>query len=241
MQVVVTRAREQSSQLSDKLRAAGFEPVELPLIELVPPLDWTAADNAIAQIETYDWILFTSANAVRFLATRLDKPVTTAKVCCIGSSTKQVAEQYGWTVDLVPAEYVAESVVEAFANNIPKKLFLPRAAVARDTVPEALKAIGTHVDVAEVYRNVIPADAAANAQAVFAQKPAWIAFTSSSTVKNLMQVIERDWLRNTKIASIGPVTTETARKHGLTVDAEASPHTMDALVESITRLVRGRQ
>lgn len=238
MKVVVTRAREQSSQLSDKLRAAGFEPVELPLIELVPPLDWTAADNAIAQIETYDWILFTSANAVRFLATRLKNPVTTAKVCCIGSSTKQVAEQYGWTVDLVPPEYVAESIVDAFANGIPRKLFLPRAAVARDTVPQALRALGTQVDVAEVYRNVIPADAKANAQAVFAAKPAWIAFTSSSTVTNLMQVIDPEWLRETKIASIGPVTSETARKHGLTVDAEASPHTMDSLVESISRLVR---
>lgn len=238
MKVVVTRAREQSSQLSDKLRAAGFEPVELPLIELVPPLDWTAADNAIAQIETYDWILFTSANAVRFLATRLKNPVTTAKVCCIGSSTKQVAEQYGWTVDLVPAEYVAESIVEAFANEIPRKLFLPRAAVARDTVPQAMRALGTQVDVAEVYRNVIPADAKANGQAVFAAKPAWIAFTSSSTVTNLMQVIDPEWLRETKIASIGPVTSETARKHGLTVDAEASPHTMDSLVESISRLVR---
>jgi uroporphyrinogen-III synthase len=240
--VVITRAREQASDLAVKLQAAGATVIELPLIELRPPADWEPVDAAIANLASYDWILFTSANAVRFLQTR-NPPTCKARVCCIGPKTKSVAEEAGWTVDLVPKEYVAESVAASFETEPleGKRIFLPRAAVARDLVPEALRKRGATVDVVEVYRNAVPEDAPRNAQAVFTAtpKPEWIAFTSSSTVKNLLAVIDREKLRDIRIASIGPATSETARKHGFTIDAEADPHTLDGLVESIRRAIGG--
>jgi uroporphyrinogen III methyltransferase / synthase len=239
LKVVITRAREQASELAAKLLAAGAVPIELPVIELREPADWSEVDHAISRLASYDWILFTSANAVRFLATRMPAgvPNIRAKVCCIGPKTKSVAEEFGWRVTLVPEAYVAESVADAFAQQplAAQTIFLPRAAVARDLVPQALRERGAQVDVVEVYRNAIPADAAANAERVFADPPDWIAFTSSSTVKNLLAVIAREKLANARIASIGPATSETAQKHGLSVDAEADPHTLDGLVEAIRR------
>jgi uroporphyrinogen III methyltransferase/synthase len=239
--VVITRAREQASDLAVKLQNAGATVIELPLIELREPLDWAPVDSAIARIRDYDWILFTSANAVRFLATRMPQGVSNipARVSCIGPKTREVAEAAGWTVTLVPKEYVAESVAAAFETESleGKKIFLPRAAVARDLVPEALRSRGATVDIVEVYRNAVPEDAPANAVRVFSAdpKPQWIAFTSSSTVKNLLAVIHREALEGVRIASIGPATSETARKHGFTVDAEANPHTLDGLVSAIER------
>ena len=237
LRVVITRAREQASELAVKLAAAGAIPIELPVIELREPADWSEVDAAVARIDSYDWILFTSANAVRFLATRMPACVSNirAKVCCIGPKTRSVAEEHGWNVTLVPEAYVAESVADAFAQ-VPLQgqcIFLPRAAVARDLVPQALRDRGAKLDIVEVYRNAVPADAQANAARVFSDKPDWIAFTSSSTVKNLLAVVEREKLQGIRIASIGPATTETARRHGLHVDSEASPHTLDGLIEAI--------
>ncbi len=239
--VVITRAREQASELAVKLRDVGAIAIELPLIELREPSDWRPVDEAVARIHEYDWILFTSANAVRFLATRMPGGVSNipARVCCIGPKTRQVAEEAGWTVSLVPQEYVAESVAAAFEAEplTGKRILLPRAAAARDLVPEALRQRGAAVDIVEVYRNAIPEDAGRNAAAVFHAdpKPGWVALTSSSTVKNLLAVVSRDLLQGVRIASIGPATSETARKHGLEIDAEAAPHTLDGLVEAIRR------
>jgi uroporphyrinogen III methyltransferase/synthase len=248
LRVVITRAREQASELAVKLAAAGAVPIELPVIELRDPEDWSPVDAAVARIESFDWILFTSANAVRFLATRMPAGVSNirAKVCCIGPKTRSVAEAAGWRVTLVPDAYVAESVAEAFAGQALKgqRIFLPRAAVARDLVPQALRDRGADVEIVEVYRNAIPADAAANASEVFGgegPRPDWIAFTSSSTVKNLLAVTGRENLAGVRLASIGPATSETARKHGLSIDAEASPHTLDGLVEAIGGVLESRR
>lgn len=237
LKVVITRAREQASELGAKLTTAGATPIELPVIELREPADWSAVDVAVARIDGYDWILFTSANAVRFLATRMPGGVSNirAKVCCIGPKTRSVAEEHGWRVTLVPEAYVAESVADAFAQEPleGQRIFLPRAAVARDLVPQALRDRGAQVNIVEVYRNAVPEDAAENAARVFASKPDWIAFTSSSTVKNLLAVVDREKIEGVRIASIGPATSETARKYGLTVHAEASPHTLDGLIAAI--------
>jgi uroporphyrinogen III methyltransferase/synthase len=158
-----------------------------------------------------------------------------AKVCCIGPKTRAVAEEHGWRVTLVPEAYVAESVADAFAQEPleGQRIFLPRAAVARDLVPQALRDRGAQVDIVEVYRNAVPVDAAENAVRIFAEKPDWIAFTSSSTVKNLLAVVDREKLQGVRKASIGPATSETARKNGLTVDVEASPHTLDGLIAAM--------
>jgi uroporphyrinogen III methyltransferase/synthase len=135
----------------------------------------------------------------------------------------------------MPKEYVAESLLEALAGEDlkGKRILLPRAAVARDLVPITLRDRGVIVDVVEAYRTIIPADAAARAKEALARKPDWITFTSSSTVKNLLAVTGREVLRGIKIASIGPITSATARAADLTVDVEADPHTIEGLVEAV--------
>jgi uroporphyrinogen III methyltransferase/synthase len=140
-------------------------------------------------------------------------------------------------VDLMPDEYVAESLVKAFAREKleGKKILLPRAAVARDLIPTELGKLGARVDVVEAYRNIVPTDSASRARDIFSgsRKPDWVTFTSSSTVKNLAAAAGRDALAGVRIASIGPVTSETARGLGIVVDAEAKEFTLDGLIQAL--------
>ena len=135
----------------------------------------------------------------------------------------------------MPDEYVAESLVQSFASDdlSGQRILLPRAAVARDLVPVELTRRGAIVEVVEAYRTVVPENAATRVREVFAHPPHWITFTSSSTVKNFLAVAGREALDGVKIASIGPVTSQTLREHGLKADMEADPHTMDGLVRAI--------
>ena len=236
--IVITRAREQASELGALLKAEGATVLELPLIEMQAPEDWGPADAAAFHLPDYSWIVFTSANAVRWFDSRLSSKETKAHVCCIGSKTKSVAERLGWRVSLVPAEYVAESVVAAFSGKslAAQRVLMPRAAVARDLVPQALRDLGAEVDVVDVYRNVVPADAVENARRMFVEgeRPHWVTFTSSSTVKHLLEVISKEALVGVRAASIGPVTTETAVASGIRIDTEAVPHTLEGLVAAIS-------
>jgi uroporphyrinogen III methyltransferase / synthase len=240
--IVVTRAPDQAAELSDRLRSLGADAVELPVISIQPAENPGLLDQAIECLETYDWLIFTSVNGVRFFLDRLDHSprdlrALKAKICAIGPATRRTVESLHLKVDLMPDEYVAESLVKAFASEPlnGKRVLLPRAAVARDLIPTELSKLGAHVDVVEAYRNVVPAEAAAHAREIFsaAKKPDWITFTSSSTVQNLLAIAGRDALDGIRIASIGPVTSETARADGLTVHAEARQFTLDGLVEAI--------
>jgi uroporphyrinogen III methyltransferase/synthase len=140
-------------------------------------------------------------------------------------------------VNLMGVEYVAEGLVAAFADFdlAGKKILLPRAAVARDLVPVELTRRGAQVDVVEAYRTVMPDDAPARAAEVFAHKPDWITFTSSSTVQNFVAAAGAGALEGVKVASIGPVTSKTASDLGIQVTAEATKFTVDGLVEAILR------
>jgi uroporphyrinogen III methyltransferase / synthase len=240
--VVVTRAADQAAELSDRLRELGADAVELPVIALEPPADAAPLDRAIENLRDYDWLIFTSANGVRFFLERLDHSrhdlrAIKARICAIGPATRQAIEDLHLKVDLMPEEYVAEGVVKAFAGEdlAGKKILLPRAAVARDVIPIELAKLGAQVDVVEAYRNVAPSNAAARAHDIFLseKKPDWITFTSSSTVKNLLAITGRDALDGIRIASIGPVTSSTLSAHGLTVDAEAKQFTLDGLIDAI--------
>jgi uroporphyrinogen III methyltransferase/synthase len=240
--IVVTRAPDQAAELSDRLRSLGADAVELPVISIQPAENPGLLDQAIECLETYDWLIFTSVNGVRFFLDRLDHSprdlrALKAKICAIGPATRRTVESLHLKVDLMPDEYVAESLVKAFASEPlnGKRVLLPRAAVARDLIPTQLSKLGAHVDVVEAYRNVVPAEAAAHAREIFsaAKKPDWITFTSSSTVQNLLAIAGRDTLDGIRIASIGPVTSETARANSLTVHAEARQFTLDGLVEAI--------
>jgi hydroxymethylbilane synthase len=241
--IVVTRAQPQAGELSAKLLAFGAEVVEFPVIEICPARDYAPLDAAIARIASYDWLIFTSANGVRFFLERLAKAEANigdvrGSVCAIGPATRLAAENAGLRVALMPPEYVAESLVRAFEGQdlSGKRILLPRAAVARDVVPDELARRGAQVDVIEAYRTAIPRRAPLLARKIFAAgaKPDWITFTSSSTVNNFVAAAGREALDGVRVASIGPVTTATARGHGIEVTVEASRFTTDGLVEAIT-------
>lgn len=240
--IVVTRAQDQAAEFVDRLHALGADVVEWPVISLEPASDPTQLDQAIGRLSTYDWLIFTSVNGVRFFLERLDRSASDlralkARICAIGPATRRAIESLHLKVDLMPEEYVAESLVAAFSSEAlrGKRILLPRAAVARDLIPVELAKLGAEIDVVEAYRNEVPPDAGARAHEIFSggKKPDWITFTSSSTVANTVAVAGRDALQGLRIASIGPVTSKTIRQNGLAVDAEAKQFTLDGLVQAI--------
>ena len=240
--IVVTRAREQAVSFAARLRTLGADAVELPSIEIAPAADYAALDEAIGRLGAYDWLIFTSSNGVRFFLDRLDRSphdlrAIRARIAAIGPATKSALEQLHLKVDRIGGEFVAESLLEAFsAEDLHgKRILLARAAVARDTLPAGLRARGAQVDVAPAYRTVAPADLAARARDLLAgpHKPDWITFTSSSTVQNLTAAVGAPALAGLRVASIGPVTSATARKLGLEVSVEAARFDEDGLIEAI--------
>ncbi len=239
--IVITRDRRQSSMLAEPLEALGAETLFVPVIEIADPAEPSSLELAIQNLAAYDWLIFTSVNGVRHFVEALDRSPSDlrdlkAKLCAIGPATRAAVEALHLRVDVMPEEYVAESLVAALAGEHlrGKRILLPRAAVARDLVPDTLRERGALVDVVEAYRTIIPADAAARAKEALAHKPHWITFTSSSTVTNFLAVAGREALAGIKIASIGPVTSATARAAGLVVDVEAELHTIDGLVHALS-------
>jgi uroporphyrinogen III methyltransferase/synthase len=224
--VIVTRAKEQSADLIARLHALGAETVALPAIR-IEPLPWK-----LDKIDAYDWAVFTSANGVRCFFDRIpDVRELRARICAIGPATRATIEAMRLKVDLIGEEFVAESLLAAFeAHDITgKRILIARAEKARDVLPEGLRLRGARVDVLPVYRTVAPD---------FSQLPtiadsAWITFTSSSTVENTVAAFGLERLRGLKVASIGPVTSATARRLGLEVTVEASPFTTDGLVKAL--------
>lgn len=238
--VAVTRAATQAGSFSDQLRTLGASVIECPTIAIQPPDDPAPLDRALAQLAGYDWVIFTSVNGVaRFLerldASPCDLRQLRARLCAIGPATRRAIEALHLKVDLMPEEYVAESVVAAFTG-IPlsgQRILLPRAAIARDLIPLELRQRGATVDVAEAYRTVIPADAPERVAALLADPPHWITFTSSSTVNHFLQASGGRLPEAARVASIGPVTSATLRAAGCPVHAEAQPHTMEGLLRAL--------
>ena len=240
--VIVTRDRRQAGELTERLEELGAEAIFLPVIDIREPSFNAPIDAAIAKLETYDWIIFTSANGVRHFTERLDASrrdlrALRARICAIGPGTKAAVEALHVKVDRIPKEFVAESMLEALAGEDlqGKHILLPRAAVARDIVPVELSRRGAIVDVVEAYRTEVPANLKEQAAAALARKPDWITFTSSSTVTNLVAAVGAEALGGVKLASIGPITSSTLRGLGLTPHVEADPHTMEGLVAALAR------
>jgi uroporphyrinogen III methyltransferase/synthase len=240
--IVVTRAWGQADALSSRLLALGAEVVELPTIEMVPAQDYGPLDRAIAELASYDWLIFTSANGVRFFMDRLDSSAADlrslrARICAIGPATRAAVEALHLKVDLMGKEYVAEGLLAAFAEHEldGRRVLLPRAAVARDLVPDELRR-RAQVNVVEAYRTVVPEGTARRAHEVGAMKPHCITFTSSSTVQNFVSVTGASALQGVDVVSIGPVTTRTARGLGIQVTAEAKVITVEGLVDAVLGL-----
>jgi uroporphyrinogen III methyltransferase/synthase len=240
--VVITRASHQAEELAAPLRAVGAEVILLPTIEIVPAADPGPLKNAAANLERYDWIVFSSTNAVAALAQHLtsDRPPLRGRIATVGTATREAVEKLGWRVDVVPEKFVAESLVEAIP---PEKLrgrrvLLPAAAATRNVIPQALRERGAIVEAVEAYRNVVPADAAQRARQVFSNTPPpdWVTFTSSSAVENLVSLIPVEVLQRVRIASIGSVTSGSIQKYGLRVDVQPEEHTVAALVEAMAAM-----
>jgi len=233
--VVVTRTREQSSSLVQRLQALGAHTLELPTIVIDEPADAGAAlASAAAGLQEYDWIVFTSANAVeRFFRHLHDaRGVAAVKVAAIGTGTAEALATRGVVADLVPDRFVGEALVEAFADPPPEggRVLLPRAAVARDVVPDGLSRRGWRVDVVEAYKTR-PAELSST-ELEAARAADVITFTSSSTVDGFLDAAGPDSVPPV-VACIGPITADTARSRGLRVDVEAEVHTIDGLVDAL--------
>ncbi len=229
---MVTRAAPQAEELAQPLRERGATPILLPVIGIAPPADPSPLANAIAQIDCYDWIVFSSVNGVRAIG----KQGCRARVATVGAATRAFAEERGFTVSVTPETYVAEALVEALGTQdlSGRRILIPSAAVTRDVVREELVKRGALVDVVEAYRNVLPPEAAPMATEVFqAPYPDWVTFASSSAVDNLVALVSPGVLRHSRIASIGPVTSKTIRSHALTVAAEGAVHSIAGLVDAL--------
>ena len=237
--VVVTRPAAQSASLCDMLARAGAEPIPVPLIEIVAAADEGAALKAAAEhLDDYDWVILTSANGARALLEVVNdaRDFGRAKVAAIGPATAEVLKAANILPDLVPARYVAEALLEELleAGSETSKALIARAAVARDVLPEGLRAAGWEVDVVEAYRTK-EAEVSDAARAQIASSDV-ITFASPSAVEQFA----KSGLAATEkhpslpiVACIGPITAAAARKHGLEVAVEASRHTANGLLEAL--------
>lgn len=237
LRVVVTRAAHQAEELAAPLRALGAEVILLPLIGIAPPPNPEPLRNAAAHSNEYDWIIFTSANAIYAFAAQLPEPrQIESRIATIGAATRETAEQLGFRVDLTPSKYVAESLIEALSGEDlnGRRILIPSASVTRDVVPGELRKRGAQVEVVEAYRNVIPPEAGDRAAAVFQEPyPDWVLFASSSAVNNLVQLVGVERLRRPKIATIGPITSKTVLDHGLIATAQAEVHNAQGLIDAL--------
>jgi len=247
--IVITRPHKQAEGLSSMLQQFGAEVVEAPVIEIRPPDSFQALDTALNNILQYDWLILTSVNGVEALFSRLEPlglsidSLQHLKIAAIGPVTEQHIQDHGLVVDVVPPRYVAEEVVRALRKLVRnEKVLLVRAKVARDVIPEELGHAGAEIEVIDAYQTVLPEGARARMESVFREgkTPDAITFTSSSTVKNFLNVITGTEvpakLAKVKFASIGPVTSDTLREYGLPVHAEADEYTMEGLAQALVRL-----
>jgi uroporphyrinogen-III synthase len=250
LRVLVGRARHQASALSADLRKLGAEVLEIPFIEIRKPRSFRPLDAALKNLPGYDWLILTSVNGVDAMWDRLPKLRLTKKslkqlkIAAIGPATKKAIEKRSIRVDVVPEEYVAESVVKSLRKQVKgKRILLVRAKVARDVIPRELRKAGAYVDVVEAYETVVPVSSRTRLRAALKsqdKRPDVITFTSSSTAKNFLSLIASGrsrkrppQLEGITLASIGPVTSETLRELKLGVDIEAKQYTISGLIEAI--------
>jgi uroporphyrinogen-III synthase len=275
IRVLVGRARHQAGALSGELRRRGAEVIEIPFIEIRKPRSFQPLDAALKNLGAYDWLILTSVNGVEAMWDRMRKirkghdfsrATRTSnsnsalaaggklpRIAAIGPATKRAIERRGAQVHVVPKEYVAESVVRSLRNKVKgKRVLLVRAKIARDVIPHDLRKAGAHVDVVEAYETAVPQLSRARLRAALKdprRRPHVIAFTSSSTARNFVDLVGsreaiemppairgRGRPRHTILmASIGPVTSSTLREHGLPVDIAAKVFTIPGLIAAIER------
>ncbi|MBA3544071.1 MAG: uroporphyrinogen-III synthase, partial [Chthoniobacterales bacterium] len=239
--------RKQAGALSEQLRDLGAEVIELPTIRIEPPSDLRAFAELVQDAHGYDWIVFTSPNGVTAFFEMFYKlysdarDIGGARIAAIGPATAQRVREFHLKVELQPDEFVAEAVVREFKKegdleNL--RILIARAEEARDLLPKELGAMGAIVDIAFAYRTVPETHDRTEARARLAAEGAdMITFTSSSTVENFL-ALGLPWPEGMTVASIGPITSRTARERGLKIGVEAARHDIPGLVAAIARFYR---
>jgi len=251
--VLVTRAAHQASPLAEALRARGIEPILIPTIEIAPPAIYAPLDAALAKLDTFHWLVFTSANAVEAFFTRARhlSPAsyfllpTSCLSAAIGPATARSLESFGTKPTLIPPQAVAESLAAVLtpyalqADGSPTRFLVPSAQDTRNVIQEQLMQAGAEVTTVAVYRNVIPAGSIETIQSCFkdpAQVPDGVTFTSGSTVRNLIALLETAHLAlppNILRISIGSITSQALTDLGIPPHAEAVTPSIQSLVEKV--------
>ena len=242
--IVITRATEQAPELAERLGALGAETITLSTIQIAPA-DPATLDDALARVAEglYDWIIFTSVNGVAafaewLAATERDWRAVRSRVAAIGPATAQALRERGLRPDFIPTEFVAEAVAAQIGDVAGKRVLLPRADIARPALANLLRAQGATVDEVAAYRTITPPlDPAAVTRALSDPWPDAITFTSSSTVRGLVEALggrdPAEALAGIVIACIGPITADTAQSYGLEPDVVATEYTMEGLTTAL--------
>jgi uroporphyrinogen III methyltransferase/synthase len=242
--ILVTRAREQASELSDRLRSLGAEPIEFPTIRIADPDDdYAALDAVLPSLASYDWVVFTSANGVSRTFDRLTnqgkdaRAFGTVKIAAIGPATAEALAIRGIHADFMPTEFVAEAVLAQFPESVEgKRILIPRAAEAREVLPETWRGQGATVHVVAAYQMERETEGAEAIRTMLANGELdAITFTSSSTVRNFVEALGEGYTvpETTKLIAIGPVTSETCQTVLRAPDFTADRYTIDGLVGTL--------
>ncbi len=241
--VLVTRAGDQAPVLTAALVEIGAEPVMVSTIEITDPSSFAELDQAIAELDQVDYLILTSVNAVTAFFDRLTmqgydaRALTTLQTVVVGPKSAEALAAHGVTADLMPDDYRAEGIVVLLKDQVSgKRLLYPKAALARDLIPTELIAAGAEVIAPIAYASAAPADAAEKLQQALADKLDLLTFTASSTVQNFVDLLDAENLvvaQQIPVASIGPLTSETARALGFNVVIEPEKSTLDDMLEAI--------
>jgi uroporphyrinogen-III synthase len=249
--ILIGRAKHQASALSEQVKALGAQVLEIPFIEIRKPRSYRPLDEALVNIQNYDWLILTSVNGVEAVWERIKKLRLSAsrlkhlKIAAIGPATKKAIEAHGLRVHVVPKQYVAESVVKSLRKHVAgKRILLARARVARDVIPRELRKAGAIVDVLEAYQTVLPKSSRDRLRKALRNpklRPTIATFTSSSMARNFVALVgarsTRSAVRNgLRLASIGSITSATLRDFNLPVHVEAKQFTIPGLVQAVQRL-----
>lgn len=248
--ILITRDSSQAGSFKDMLEELGANVISIPTISIVDPEDWRAFDRAAEQIDSFQWIVFTSINAVTQTVKRLkqlniqltqpDMP----KIAVVGSKTAQQVESCGWVVSFIPEKFQAEGLAEGLVNLgvSNQKVWFPRAKVARHVLIEELQKTGAEVEVTPVYENAIPYENKdLLADALSSKQVDWITFTSSSTVTNFFKILDcsPESISLPKIASIGSVTTKSLEDFSLVPEFTAEPQNLEGLCQGLVAYETG--
>ncbi len=237
--ILVTRPLTQANSFVEGLRNAGFEPICFPVIEIQSIEDNSELDQALVQINKYDWVVFTSVNGVDLVFDRLETYSSLPRVAAIGPKTSEALKARGVTPDFVPEEYIAEAILPGLGDLHGKWVLLPRAEIARQALPEAIVNAGGTAHEIAVYKT-LPVQPDPEGLAALKSGVDWITFTSPSTVRNFVEIIRQQKLDpfkltgNPKIACIGPITECAAKDEGYHVDLVAEKYTTEGLINALS-------